>query len=85
MTRIIFIQLCLFLLPFVLTALILFSQKANPTEWQAWEGKISWATIAGLVLVLTGLIFFGMSQNTETGTYIPPHVEDGKLVPGQFK
>jgi hypothetical protein len=41
-------------------------------------------TIAGLVLVAASFIFWGVFENAnQRGVYVPPHLEDGRLVPGR--
>ena len=40
------------------------------------------AAAAGVVLVLASLLWFGLSRSLEAGVYVPPHVQDGVMVPG---
>lgn len=53
-------------------------------EWQ----KLPWPWLAGIGAVLTviTLLFTGLQADlSEKGKYIPPHMEDGRLVPGHFE
>ncbi len=40
------------------------------------------AAAAGVVLALAALLWFGFSRSLEAGVYVPPHLEDGRMVPG---
>ncbi len=40
------------------------------------------AAAAGVVLALAGLFWFGLSRSLEGGVYVPPHMENGQLIPG---
>ena len=42
-------------------------------------------TIAGLAVAVAGMLWFGFGAERPTGAYVPAHVENGKIVPGQFK
>lgn len=53
-------------------------------EWQ----KLPWPWLAGVGAVLTAitLLFTGLQADLDTkGKYIPPHMENGELVPGRFE
>ncbi len=40
------------------------------------------AAAAGVVLALAALLWFGLSRSLEAGIYVPPHLQDGHMVPG---
>ena len=40
------------------------------------------AAAVGVVLVLASLLWFGFSRSLEAGIYVPPHLQDGVMVPG---
>ncbi len=45
-----------------------------------------WLVIAGFMLMVAGLITLGIIDGNDPGTtYQPPHLEDGRVVPGEFK
>jgi hypothetical protein len=80
--RTIFVVL-LFLLPFALYALYLRVRRqgedARPIA-HPWTGLI----ITGLALVVASFLFWGVFEDAnQRGVYVPPHLEDGRLVPGR--
>jgi hypothetical protein len=40
------------------------------------------AAAAGVALALGSLVWFGQSRSLEAGIYVPPHMQDGHMVPG---
>ena len=48
------------------------------------EGHWFWMIVAGFVLVVGIFVFAVFGSRTEDGTYIPPRLEDGKVVPGRI-
>ncbi len=85
MIRAIIGEAIFFFLPFILFFLFLALRSRNPTRWDEWEGKIGWLVIAGLACVIAGLVYFGMTREQHRGGYEPPRMENGRIVPGQFK
>jgi Family of unknown function (DUF6111) len=85
MIRAIFGEALLFLLPFAVFALFLILKRRNPFRLAAWSDSTLWLVIAGLACVILGLVITGITADRETGGFVPPHVEDGRLVPGQFR
>jgi hypothetical protein len=85
MIRIILTRLALFLLPFALYGLYLFLLRWRP---HAVRPQTPWTPlfIAGLSLVILSFIVLGLMEGDSTeGVYIPPHVVDGKIVPGHVE
>lgn len=74
----------LFLAPFVAYAVFHLLQRRWPFVAELWRGRISGLTIAGLVLAAAGLLALSFTGR-EQGAYVPAHVENGRIVPGQFK
>ena len=78
-----FFVIFLFLLPFALYAAFLRvrGQNESPTPIShPWNILI----ISGLVLVAASFVFWGLFENAnQRGVYVPPHLEDGRLVPGR--
>lgn len=70
-------ELLLFLLPFALYALWL---RLHPGEEPGL--RLLLAGAVGVLLVIASLLWFGLSRSLERGAYVPPHVENGRLVPG---
>ena len=56
-----------------------------PPGWQ--EGPIFWAVLGGLLLVVAGLIalFVTDSRTSTEAIYHPPRLENGAVLPGQFR
>jgi hypothetical protein len=85
MIRVIFGEALLFFLPFALFALFLILRRRNPFQLAAWSDSTVWLVIAGLVCVVIALVVTGITSERQTGAFVPPHMEDGRLVPGQFR
>ena len=85
MIRAIFGEALLFLLPFAVFALFLILKRRNPLRLAAWSDSALWLVIAGLACVILAFIVTGITSERETGAFVPPHLEDGRVVPGQFR
>ena len=85
MIRAIFGEALLFFLPFALFALFLILTRRNPLRLAAWSESTAWLVIAGLVCVIVGLVVTGITSERQAGAFEPPHMENGRLVPGQFR
>lgn len=56
----------------------------HPIEgWRGWPwvSLLTWGL--GLAIVATFALSH-LTSDPDRGTYVPPHMEDGKLVPGEF-
>ncbi|HXQ53155.1 MAG TPA: DUF6111 family protein [Stellaceae bacterium] len=71
------------LLPTALYALwVLSIGRTEPAaEWRT----LPWVWLAGAGAALAAIVFVAVVQiqGTREGSYIPPHLENGKVVPGQ--
>jgi uncharacterized membrane protein YbhN (UPF0104 family) len=85
MLRVVFEEALLFGLPFVLFAAYLVLRRRNPLQWAAWSGQASWLLIAGLALAAGALVLTGIFAERRTGPFEPTHLENGRVVPGQFR
>ncbi|WP_428650788.1 DUF6111 family protein [Roseibium sp.] len=86
MLRIVFTQLLLFLIPFVCYGAWLWLSKKSrhPESWS--RGPIAWLTLAGLALVIAGLVAMAQFDRAPEGTsYRPSEMRDGVFVPGRFE
>ncbi len=89
MIRIVIENVLLFLLPTaVYLGYVLLTRRGSTSAGAVVsEAPLVWLFIAGAALVFATLAYY--ATNTTGGTpqqvYIPPHVKDGKIVPGQFK
>jgi heme/copper-type cytochrome/quinol oxidase subunit 3 len=83
MVRRILFEVLLFLLPFALYLLYL---RMSANDEKATPRAHPWTTlfISGLVLVAASFIIWGVTEGAgEKGTYVPPHVVNGQVVPGR--
>jgi uncharacterized membrane protein YgdD (TMEM256/DUF423 family) len=84
MLRLILDDVLLFFVPFALFALWLVITKRNPLDIAHWSGWKFGLAVAGILLGIGSIIVAGMTADTHTGPYTPPHMENGQLVPGRF-
>jgi len=47
------------------------------------EGPWFWAVMASIAIAVTCLLLLGASEEGIKGVYVPPHMENGRLVPGR--
>ncbi len=89
MTRI----LLQYALPLIIPAAVYFAwvwysrrrQKEGEPVPEA-EDPWFWILAAAFVLMAGGLVFLALSDTSDTGgTYLAPHLEGGKVVPGEVK
>lgn len=85
MTRAFLQEMVLFLLPFVLFGVYLVIRRRNALVWSSWSGQSLWLAIAGLAIVIASLIGTGLVTERNTGAFVPTHIENGRVVPGQFQ
>ncbi|MGO4707271.1 DUF6111 family protein [Microvirga sp. 2MCAF38] len=85
MTRAIFGEFLFFLLPFAVFAVYLLILRRNPLFWEHWSDQAVWLAAAGLICVILALLVTGLTADRETGAFQPTHVENGRIVRGQFK
>lgn len=87
MIRPLFTELALFLVPFALYAVYLWATKAGVLNPEAWSlPRVASLAIASLLLVFGSFVFFAQfGGEPPRSNYVPPHVEDGKLVPGHVE
>jgi hypothetical protein len=87
MIRPVLTELLLFLTPFAVYALFLYGTRAGVLQVESWPAKtVGWLTAAAVLLMASGFVVLGLMDRQPAGsTYVPPHMEDGKLIPGHFK
>ena len=87
MIRPVFTEIVLFATPFVLYALYLLATRASVFDAEAWRWSVlAWLTMAALVLMIASFILLAHFSGAPPGsTYVPAHMENGRLVPGQIK
>ena len=87
MIRIGLTELLLFVAPFALYAVFLVATRAGTLDPKAWPLRhVLGLSIAALVLVIGSFIYLAQFSGPPVGTtYVPAHVENGRLVPGAYK
>jgi hypothetical protein len=87
MIRGILIDIALFLTPFALYAAFLVATRAGVLHPESWPlSVLIWLTLTALALLIVSSIFLAQRSGAPAGSdYIPPHMENGKLVPGQIR
>jgi hypothetical protein len=84
MIRPLLTEFALFLTPFVLYALYAWATQEGVFDAKACSiPRLMWLTISALVLVIISLVLLAQFGGAPPGsTYIPAHMENGRLVPG---
>ena len=85
MIRVVLQELALFLVPFVLFAGLLVLQRKRVLLIESWSRHAVWLATAGLALVVGSFVLAGLFGEQHTGAYVPPHMENGRPVPGTFR
>jgi hypothetical protein len=87
MIRPILTEIALFVTPFAVYALFLYATRAGVLQAESWPAKtVGWLTATAVILMIAGFVMLGQLDYQPAGsTYVPPHMEDGKLIPGHFK
>ncbi len=84
MIRPILTEIGLFIAPFVLYSAFLLVTRAGVLQSGAWAmPRIAALVIASLVLMVGSFLILAQFSGAPPGsTYVPAHIENGKLVPG---
>ncbi len=84
MIRQIVTELALFLAPFAAYALFVWARREGVISVSAWSPpRLMWLTVAALALVIAGFVGLAQFGGAPPGsTYVPAHMENGRLVPG---
>jgi len=86
MWRVLWEPALLFLLPFIAYAGLLFLRRVAPFSSAYWtRGTVSVLTLAGLAAAIIFMLVYGFLAERHKGTYVPAHIEDGRLVPGRME
>jgi hypothetical protein len=87
MIRPVLTEVGIFLIPFAVYALFLIATRSGLLQQSSWPAPLLAKLVLGsLLLVVVSFVllahFSGASPNS---TYVPAHVENGRLVPGVEK
>ena len=87
MIRPVFTEIVLFLAPFILYGVFLWTTQAGVLDLRSWPlVRVATLAILALLLVLGSFIYFAHFSGAPPGsTYVPAHMENGRFVPGQAK
>jgi hypothetical protein len=87
MIRPIATEIGLFLTPFVVYAAFLMATRAGVLHPSAWAfPRLTGLVTASLILMLGSLVALALFGRPPPGSiYVPPHTEDGKLVPQTYR
>lgn len=77
-------EIGLFLAPFILYGVFLAVTNASVLQAKAWpRQRVAMLLIVSLVLVIASFLALAQFSGAPPGsTYVPAHIENGKLVPG---
>ena len=87
MIRPVFTEVALFLIPFLTYAVFLWATRAGVLDPAAWSAtRLAWLLIAALSLMVGSFVVLAQFGGAPAGsTYVPAHVDGGKLRPGVTK
>lgn len=87
MTRFFLQAILPFLLPTLVFVLWVMLSQRHDHEKSTIEriagGPWFWLVVAGFVLFVIGLGFLAIEGEPPGGVYVPPYLEDGRIVPGR--
>ena len=87
MIRPVLTELAIFLIPFVAYALFLIATRSGVLAPSSWPVHLVAKLVLGslLLVVISFILLAQFSGASPDSTYIPAHIENGKLVPGVEK
>ena len=87
MIRPAFTEIGLFLIPFAVYALFLIATRSGLLVQSSWPANVVAKLVVGsLLLVVASFVLLAQfSGAPPNSTYIPAHIENGRLVPGVEK
>ena len=87
MIRPVLTEIGIFLIPFAVYAIFLIASKNGVTLKSSWPARIvARLSLVALILVVLSLVLLAQySGAPPNSTYVPAHIENGRLVPGVEK
>ncbi|MEX0694853.1 MAG: DUF6111 family protein [Rhodospirillales bacterium] len=63
------------------------ARQTGGEEPSLQKGPVFWSILAGFILLGASLITLAMigGTNPDSGVYIPPRIEDGKIIPPSYE
>lgn len=85
MIRPVLTEIGIFLIPFAVYALYLLASRAQLLHHTSWPMHVvGWLALIALLLTILSLVLLAhFSGAPPASTYIPAHIENGRLVPGR--
>uniref|UniRef100_Q07T35 Uncharacterized protein n=1 Tax=Rhodopseudomonas palustris (strain BisA53) TaxID=316055 RepID=Q07T35_RHOP5 len=85
MIRPILTEIGIFLIPFAVYALYLLASRSRVLHHTSWPlPVIGWLSLGALSLTILSLVLLAnFSGAPPTSTYVPAHIENGRLIPGR--
>lgn len=75
-------------LPFLAPFAAFFAYRLLVTRGRSFLERTPWSMLIafGILLVILGLVSLALTEGfAPGGVYVPPHVEDGRIVPGEVR
>ena len=87
MIRPVLTELAIFLIPFVAYAMFLIATRAGVFTSSSWPAHLIAKLVLGslLLVVISFVLLAHFSGAPPNSTYVPAHIENGKLIPGVEK
>lgn len=87
MIRPVLMEVLLFLAPFAIYAVFLAATRSGVFDMSAWNARVLFVLTAIALLLMLGsfLALSHFSREPAGSKYVPPHMEDGRLIPGHFE
>ena len=87
MIRPVLTEIGIFLIPFAIYAVYLIATRSQVFAGTSWPlPVIGWLTALALLLIVGSFVILANFSGAPPGsTYVPAHVENGRLVPGVEK
>ena len=87
MIRPVLTEIGIFLIPFVLYALFLLATRSGMLTPASWPLRVVMrlAIVAFLLVIVSFVLLAHFSGAPPNATYVPAHIENGRLVPGVDK
>lgn len=87
MIRPVLTEVGIFLIPFAVYALFLIASRSGVTLHSSWPLHVLGRLVVGslLLVIISFILLAHFSGSRPDSTYIPAHIDNGKLVPGTDK